>query len=255
MIHAKRTRRLVDPVLFQQMMSQRIYSRIGTAPGRGLRINIMVLGYQLFNYIFRHFVCHPDKKKIVAFGGTPLEGAVDGRSCSTADGHVIVREVRTAHLWKGSGRGVELVGRDVQIRWTLETGGCEWFRATITKERRGEVFAKYHDDASTKWVKFPDEGNIKLVEIGSSALEDFLSFQDVGKAGWGAIKQCGGADDLAVPTKLTAIYMLKVNKHTLRVKEVCQLVIDTVTVLSGTTIAFEQRTSRATGVLDTRRAP
>jgi len=176
-IHAKRTRLLVDPVLFQQMMSQRIYSRIGTIPGRGLRINIMVLGYQLFNYIFRHFVCHPDKKKIVAFRGTPLEGAVDGRSCSTADGHVIVREVRTAHLWKGSGRGVELVGRDAQIRWTLEAGGCEWFRATITKERRGEVFVKYHDDGSTKWVKFPDEGSIKLVEIGSSALEDFLSLR------------------------------------------------------------------------------
>ena len=60
----------------------------------------------------------------------------------------------------------------------------------------------------------------------------------MGKAGWGVIKQCGEADDLAVPIKLTAIYMLKVNKHTLRVKEVCQLVIDTATVLSGTTIAF-----------------
>jgi hypothetical protein len=93
------------------------------------------------------------------------------------------------------------------------------------------TYVKYHDDGSTKWVKFPDAANVKLMVVQSSVLEDFLSFQNVGKVGWDAIKCLGGADDFAT-------YMLKVNRRTRRVKEVCQLVIVTVTVLHGTTLAF-----------------
>jgi hypothetical protein len=118
------------------MMVQRIYSRIGAIPGNGLRLNVMVLGYHLYNYISRHFTAHAEAKKIVAIGGTLLGSVVGGRSHGTADGRVAVKEARSACLWKGRGRGVGLTGRDAQIRWALlEDGSFQWYQASTIQVR------------------------------------------------------------------------------------------------------------------------
>ena len=60
----------------------------------------------------------------------------------------------------------------------------------------------------------------------------------VNKSCYAAIKRVKGATDFAIVYKVTAVYTLKINKVTLQVKEQCQLLFDTVTVLGGTTIAW-----------------
>ena len=70
------------------------------------------------------------------------------------------------------------------------------------------------------------------------AVEDFCSFENIRKNGYSAIKAVSGGGDYAVPYKITAEYSLKINKRTKRITEQCRLVIDSVTVLHGTTIAW-----------------
>jgi hypothetical protein len=71
--------------------------------------------------------------------------------------------------------------------------------------------------------------------VTSYALEDFCSFENIRKNGYGATKAVSGGGDYAVPYKITAEYSLKINKRTNQITEQCRLVIDSVTVLHGTT--------------------
>ena len=63
----------MDPLLFKEAMTNRVFSRIGIAPGHGLYINVLVLGYMFYNNIFRFFELVPHSRKLLAFEGTPLE--------------------------------------------------------------------------------------------------------------------------------------------------------------------------------------
>jgi len=119
-----------------------------------------------------------------------LEHAIGGLEDRLKNGEVVVRETRTATLGQGRGRGVQLVGRRVQVRWTLRGSGFHWFEATVTKERSGSIYVKYHADGAEDWVSFPDPA-CRLMEVQSSALEDMVAFQNVqhNKVGFGGIGQ------------------------------------------------------------------
>jgi hypothetical protein len=68
----------MDPLLFKEAMAIRIFSRTGIAPGHGLYINVLVLGYMFYNSIFRVFELVPHSNKLLAFEGTPLEEMAQG---------------------------------------------------------------------------------------------------------------------------------------------------------------------------------
>jgi hypothetical protein len=163
---------------------------MSTIPGHNLRINVTVLCYSLYQYIFRFFELVPGSRKSVSLEGTCLEHAIGGLEDRLKNGEVVVRETRTATLGQGRGRGVQLVGRRVQVRWTLRGSGFHWFEATVTKERSGSIYVKYHADGAEDWVSFPDPA-CRLMEVQSSALEDMVAFQNVqhNKVGFGGIGQ------------------------------------------------------------------
>ena len=73
-------------------MANRIFSRIGIAPGHGLYINVLVLGYMFYNNIFRFFELVPHSRKLLAFEGTPLEEMAQGLKFGVQDGAIIVKE-------------------------------------------------------------------------------------------------------------------------------------------------------------------
>jgi hypothetical protein len=95
----------MDPLLFKEAMANRIFSRIGIAPGHGLYINVLVLGYMFYNNIFRFFELVPHSKKLLAFEGTPLEEMAQGLKFGVQDGAIIVKEKRSAMLGGGAGSG------------------------------------------------------------------------------------------------------------------------------------------------------
>jgi len=228
----------MDPLLFKEAMANRIFSRIGIAPGHGLYINVLVLGYMFYNNIFRFFELVPHSRKLLAFEGTPLEEMAQGLKFGVQDGAIIVKEKRSAMLGGGTGRGVELVGRRAEKEWHLQGGtGSMMYPGTIIKVRPGSVLLKYDDDGTEAWVAFPCK-TVRLLAVTSYALEDFCSFENIRKNGYSAIKAVSGGGDYAVPYKITAEYSLKINKRTKRITEQCRLVIDSVTVLHGTTIAW-----------------
>ena len=124
----------MDPLLFKEAMANRIFSRIGIAPGHGLYINVLVLGYMFYNNIFRFFELVPHSRKLLAFEGTPLEEMAQGLKFGVQDGAIIVKEKRSAMLGGGTGRGVELVGRRAEKEWHLQGGtGSMMYPGTITK--------------------------------------------------------------------------------------------------------------------------
>ena len=108
------------------------------------------------------------------------------------------------------------------------------YPGTIIKVRPGSVLLKYDDDGTEAWVAFPCK-TVRLLAVTSYALEDFCSFENIRKNGYSAIKAVSGGGDYAVPYKITAEYSLKINKRTNQITEQCRLVIDSVTVLHGTT--------------------
>ena len=187
---ARRKQISVDPTAFQQMMASRLCSRMSTIPGHNLRIDVTVLWYSLYKYIFRFFELVPGSRKSVSLEGTCLEHAIGGLEDRLKNGEVVVRETRTATLGQGRGRGLQLVGRRVQVRWTLRGSGFHWFEATVTKERSGSIYVKYHADGAEDWVSFPDPA-CRLMEVQSSALEDMVAFQNLqhNKVGFGGIGQ------------------------------------------------------------------